>query len=67
MLTISRSLPNSFCKPYMSNQLVSIDDKEANIRDVGLRVASKIIKDSFFNRKSLLEDINKFVTGIFLP
>ena len=51
----------------MSNQLVSIDDKEANIRDAGLRVASKIIKDSFFNRKSLLEDINKFVTGIFLP
>ena len=51
----------------MSNQLVLIDDKEAKMRDVRLRDASKTIKDSFFNRKNLLEDINKFVTGMFLP
>ena len=61
-------LPNGFCKPYISNQLVSVNDERARKNDIYLHGVMRMIKESFIKREreNLLQDINSFVKSMFL-
>ena len=63
-------LPGGICKDYMSNQLISQDDKAAANIDIHIRRAEDVLKQSFIDREpvarfELLQELNKFITSRF--